>query len=231
MEFDIEHGPAFALLKVRLRPGERITAEAGAMVSRDVHVGMRTRLNASGRGFFGSILAFIVALFRRIFGGEPIFFNEFSSADGEGVVTLAPAVVGQISHHRLENQRILVQPGSFLAMAGDVGLRIRWGGLRGLLSKEGLFFLELYGTGDVFLTAYGGIHPVPVDGTFIVDNGHIVAFEGTLDFRIRTAGGGLLGLVASGEGLVCRFDGRGTVWIQSRNPRSLASWVLRLLPS
>jgi uncharacterized protein (AIM24 family) len=63
-----------------------------------------------------------------------------------------------------------------------------------------------------------------------VDNGHIVAFDPSLDFRIRTAGGGFLGFVASGEGLVVEFSGRGTVVLQSRNVSSLTSWLTPRLP-
>ncbi len=34
----------------------------------------------------------------------------------------------------------------------------------------------------------------------------------------------------SGEALVCRFRGPGTVLIQTRNPKGFASWIRRLLP-
>jgi uncharacterized protein (AIM24 family) len=39
-----------------------------------------------------------------------------------------------------------------------------------------------------------------------------------------------MGLVASGEGLVCHFNGRGRVYVQSRNLQSLAGWLTRILP-
>ena len=63
-----------------------------------------------------------------------------------------------------------------------------------------------------------------------MDNGHLVGYEGQLTFQIGSAGGGLVGLVASGEGLVCHFNGRGRVYVQSRNLQSLASWITRILP-
>ena len=61
-------------------------------------------------------------------------------------------------------------------------------------------------------------------------HGHLVAFDSSLNFKIRSAGGGLMGLVASGEGLVCEFTGQGRIYIQSRNLGSLAGWLTGLLP-
>ena len=99
-----------------------------------------------------------------------------------------------------------------------------------MFAKEGVVFLRISGTGDLFFNSYGGIQAVPVNGSFIVDNGHMVAFDSGLDFKIRKAGGGLLGLFASGEGLVTEFRGTGNVYIQSRNLGSLIGWLIRLLP-
>lgn len=231
MNQEIVHGPSFALLKVRLEAGESITAEAGAMVTRRGPVRMETRLNAATKsGFFGAIVAFFIALIRKVIGGETMFINEFTADGGAGDISFAPALAGQIAHRRLNNERILLQTGSYLASGPGLEMRMRWGGLRGILSKEGLVFLEISGTGDLFMNAYGGIQTVPVDGKFIVDNGHMVAFDGGLDFRITRPGGGMMGLMASGEGLVCEFSGRGNVYIQSRNVSALVSWLTRLLP-
>ena len=63
-----------------------------------------------------------------------------------------------------------------------------------------------------------------------MDNGHLVGYEGDLTFDIRTAGGGLLGFAASGEGLVCEFKGRGRLYIQTRNLQSLVGYLTPLLP-
>ncbi|MFT7625350.1 MAG: hypothetical protein ACI9WU_004541, partial [Myxococcota bacterium] len=145
-------------------------------------------------------------------------------------VSLAPPLSGHIVHRRLENERLLLTTGSYLASGPGLTMRLRWGGIRGILSKEGLVFLEMSGTGDLFFTAYGGITEVAVSGDFIVDNGHMVAFTAGLDFEITTPGGGAMGFLASGEGLVCKLNGNGSVWIQSRNVGALAGWITRLLP-
>lgn len=231
MEYRVEHGPAFAWLKVDLGPNERLQAEAGSMVMRSPHLEMETRLNAGRRGgVFRVIWAFIVALIRKFLGGETMFLNVFQGARG-GQVVIAPALAGSIVRKVLgPTDRLFVQTGSYLANTGDVDTRVRFGGLRTLFGGEGLVLLECVGPGDLFVNSYGGITEVPVDGRFVVDTGHIVAFDGTLDFKVRSIGG-IKSFLFSGEGLVCEFSGRGTVYLQSRNINALVSWVTPLLPS
>jgi uncharacterized protein (TIGR00266 family) len=231
MQFSIEHGPAFAWLKVLLAPGERIQAESGAMVRRSRQLEMDTRLNASrSAGFFGMVVALFVALMRKVFGGETPFINEFHGPNG-GEVVLAPKLSGHILQRRLgATQRLFVQTGSYLASTGTVDTKVRWGGLRALFGGEGLVLLECSGEGDLFINSYGGIVEVPVDGEFIVDTGHIVAFDGSLDFKVRSIGG-FKSFLFSGEGLVCEFRGKGSVFVQSRNLGSLVGWLSPMLPS
>lgn len=230
MQHYIEHGPAFAWLRARLEPNERIVAEAGAMVRRSTSLEVETRLNASKKaGFIGVIIAFFVALMRKFFGGETMFVNEFWGPGG-GEVVLAPKLSGHILRKALDGTRTLfVQTGGYLASTSGVDTVLRFGGLRTLFGGEGLVLLQCSGQGDVFVNSYGGITEVPVDGRFVVDTGHIVAFDGALDFKVRSIGGAKAFLF-SGEGLVCEFQGRGTVYIQSRNLKALVSWVSPLLP-
>ncbi len=230
MEHVVEHGPAFSWLRVGLSPGDRIQAEAGSMVRRDLGVQMDTHLNAGRKaGLWRKFVAFFVALVRKALGGETLFVNEFSAAQG-GEVVLAPALSGQIVHHKLDGSRkLVVQAGSYLASTGTVDTKLRWGGLRMLLSREGLFLLECSGQGDLFLNAYGDVIPVQVDGEYVVDTGHMVAFEGQLHFDIGSAGGGFKGLFLSGEGLVMKFRGTGTLYLQSRNLHGLVGWLTPML--
>ena len=68
-----------------------------------------------------------------------------------------------------------------------------------------------------------------VDGEYIVDTGHIVAFNETLNFTITKAGGSWMTAILGGEGLVCKFQGRGTVWCQSHNPSGFGQAIGPLL--
>lgn len=231
MQHEITHGPAFAMLRVDLEPGETLIAEAGAMVARNTEVGMAVKMN-TGRnaGFFQKAGAFFVALIRKFIGGETFFVNHFS-APQQGSVWLAPVMSGSVAHQRIEPGRSLVlSTGAFVASAGDIDMKMRFGGLKGLIAKEGLFFIEMFGQGDVWFNSYGGIEVIEVNGSYTVDNGHIVGFEGDLSYNIRTPGGGLMGFFVSGEGLVCEFQGQGRLYLQTRNQPSLVEWITKVLP-
>jgi len=218
------------MLRVDLAPGENVVGEAGAMVARHDRVAMKVELNAGARaGFWAFVKALFVALLRRFVGGETFFVNRFSALRG-GSVWLAPPLAGQVVHRRLAGERVVLSTGAYLAHTGEVELELKFGGLRGLLAKEGAFFLVVTGHGDVWYSSYGGVETIEVNGSYVVDNGHLVGYEGNLEFNIRAAGGGLLGFVASGEGLVCEFSGQGKVHIQTRNLGALTSWLSPLLP-
>ncbi|MEI8259745.1 MAG: AIM24 family protein, partial [Deltaproteobacteria bacterium] len=89
------------------------------------------------------------------------------------------------------------------------------------------FLLKAVGQGPLFFNAYGGIHKIDLaqyGGGYIVDTAHVVGWQGTMDYRVRSVGG-LKSLFLSGEGLVCEFSGTGSLWISTRNPGSLASFL------
>lgn len=200
------------------------------MVRQQPQVEMTTHLNAGTKaGIFGKIFAILVAFMRKFMGGETMFVNRYSATSG-GEVVLAPTLSGQIVHHPLDGQKkLFVQTGSYLASSGDVDMKIRFGGLRTLFGGEGLVLLECAGNGDLWVNAYGGVIPIQVNGSFKVDTGHIVAFDGSLDFKVKSVGGAM-SFLFSGEGLVCEFTGQGVVYVQSRNLGALVGWLSPLLP-
>lgn len=230
MQHQIEYGPSFAWLKVQLDPNEMIQAEAGAMVRQTPGLNMDTRLNASrNAGFFAKFKAFFAAIARKFLGGETMFVNDFHGPQG-GEVVLAPSLSGHIMHQRLDGQRkLLIQASSYLASTGSVVTKLRFGGLKSMFGGEGLVLQECSGQGDVWINSYGGITEVPVNGKFVVDTGHIVAFDSTLNFKLKGVSGGIKSFFFSGEGLVCEFSGQGRVWIQSRNLSALVGWLTPFL--
>lgn len=227
---EITHGPSFAMLRVDLQPGQTLVAEAGSMVARHQHVGMEVKMNAGrSAGLWAMMKAFVIAVIRKLVGGETFFVNHFTVPQ-PGSVWVAPTMSGQVTHRRLAGETLTLSSGAYVASVGDVDMKMKFGGLRSMLAKEGAFFLQVGGHGDLWFNSYGGIEAIDVDGPYIVDNGHLVGFEGNLRFDIKSAGGGLMGLVASGEGLVCEFNGQGRVYIQSRNPATLVDWLTRIMP-
>ena len=65
---------------------------------------------------------------------------------------------------------------------------------------------------------------------YICDTTHMVAFTQGLQYSVRSVGG-LKSLFLSGEGLVCEFRGQGRLWMQTRNPGALASFLHPFRPT
>ena len=76
----------------------------------------------------------------------------------------------------------------------------------------------------LFFNSFGGIVEKQINGEFIVDTGHVVAFDPSLDYTISGMGN-FKSTMLSGEGLVMRFRGSGILYLQTRNVSSVASWL------
>ena len=63
----------------------------------------------------------------------------------------------------------------------------------------------------------------------VVDSGHMVAYEDTVQMSLRRVASGMTSL-KSGEGFVFEFTGPGEVLTQTRNPSALITWLTTVLP-
>jgi uncharacterized protein (TIGR00266 family) len=214
MQTEIIHSPGASAARVRLDGGESLTAEGGSMIALGGEVTLETTTHQKG-GSGGLLKAA-----KRLLGGESFFLNHYTAGLSGGEVWLAQTLPGDMMKMALENQTIIVQAGSFVACSAGINLDVGWQGFKNFLSGESLFWLRINGTGRVILSSYGAIYPVPVNGEYIVDTGHIVAFDETLNFKLSKAGKSWISSLLGGEGLVCRFQGQGIVWCQSHNAPS-----------
>jgi len=108
-----------------------------------------------------------------------------------------------------------VGKGGFLAMTHGVVKDIKSQGFgKGMFSGEGFFINRISGVGILFVTSLGAIvqRNLKQGEQWIVDNGHLVAWN--CPYTIERSGGGLMSGMHAGEGLVCRFTGPGTIFIQ-----------------
>ncbi len=221
MQIDIKYNPSYALALVSLEPGEEIKAEGGAMVSMSSNVKIETHKAVKKQGLLKSLKAAVL-------GGESFWMNTFSVQAGKGDVTLAPTLPGDITKMAI-NGTVFVQSSSFLAGSTNLDFDTKFQGMKGFLSGESLFFLKISGDGDLLLSSYGGIEEREINGSMIVDTGHIVAFEEGLEYKIKKFGG-WKSFFFSGEGLIMEFTGKGKIWMQSRNVTSLGGWLKKMLP-
>lgn len=216
MDIELLHRPGNTAAKITLNAGESCTAESGAMIamSGNVDISTTTHKKKSGSVFKAA---------KRLIAGESLFLNHFQAQGAAGEVWLGTNLAGDMMSLELDNENLIVQGGSFMACESQVDIDLGWQGFKSLLSGESVFWLNLKGQGKIVLSSFGAIYPIEVDGEYIVDSGHIVAFNESLDFSITKAGSSWLHSFLGGEGLVCKFRGRGTVWCQSHNPSSFGS--------
>lgn len=215
MKYEIRYRPAFASLFVTLEPGESLVAEAGAMASMDSQLSVRTE-------FFGG---FIPAWLKAFFGGESLFVNTYVNRSHQPLqLVLTQSTIGDMARLQLNGSAICFQPGAYIAHTPGVKVGLQWAGFSSWLAREGLFKLKLSGHGMAFYGAYGGLTQKRIDGEFVVDSGHLVAYEPGVQLRVKLAGG-LFGSLTSGEGIVSCLKGNGMVYLQSRSMDGLLRFL------
>lgn len=212
MHYQLICQPTYSAIEVDLADGESIVADSGAMawMSSNIKTSTTTR---------GGVLQ---GLKRAVLAGESLFQNTYSAENGPGQITLAPGSSGDIASYELTGGELLLEKGAYLASDEGVTCNAKWDGLRGLFN-EGMFVLRVTGSGTVFFNSYGRLEEVAVNGQYIVDNGFAVAWEPSLQYRI-TRGKRIRSFLFSDQ-LLLSFSGIGRLWVQSRSPRALASWV------
>jgi uncharacterized protein (TIGR00266 family) len=215
MQIEIIARPGASAAKLTLGMGETVVCEVGAMIAMSAGVSVETSSQKRGAGG-------LMRGLRRMFAGENFFLNHFSASAPDQTLFIGPGMLGDITHHAMRGGSLIVQGSSWLAASSEIVVDASFQGLtNALFSGEGMFWVKCSGQGDLLLSSFGAIYEVAVDGQYVVDTGHIVAFEDTLQFGVGKAGRSLLGSLLGGEGLVCKFEGQGKLYCQSHNPPSL----------
>jgi uncharacterized protein (TIGR00266 family) len=209
--FRIDARPDFAFLTVTIPAGRTLMVEASAMAAMDTNLKMKTK-------FKGGLARFLT--------GESLFINEFTAEGAQGEISIAPGAPGDLAHVYLNNETIYLQNSAYLASAPEIKVESKWQGLtKGFFSGESFFLIRCSGTGDLWFNTFGAMIELDdADNSLVVDTGHIVAFTEGLQYEVSRLGG-YKSLFLSGEGLVCRFSGKGKIWIQTRKVAPFAGWL------
>ncbi|GAA4448203.1 TIGR00266 family protein [Novipirellula rosea] len=241
MDFRVNHAPVFSTLEFSLaqheyvvaQPNSMLTMSAGISISahvgrldsddesesaNDAAVGDAAATPAKPRprqSLFGSWFGGV----KSMLGGESFFTAEFRAKSDEQTVVLAPESYGDIVVLDLQpDSGYFLTRGSYLANVGSTHVRIKYGGLKGLMSKKGLFLMHATGRGNVFCQTFGAIEhrKLEADETLYVDNRFMVAFSDTVTYKLVKASESLKDSLMSGEGLINRYTGPGDVYFQTR---------------
>jgi uncharacterized protein (TIGR00266 family) len=217
VQVSIRHEPAYALAYISLDVGERIFVERNAMAA--MSGGLRVQASVGGTRVSS-------ALARKIVGNEGVLFTVYEAELFGAWVALAPLRPGDIKVLDLVGSDFLVQSGSLLCYSEGVDVSLRYGGVRSVVMQEGIAYIRVAGEGSAIITAYGAIERIEIgpDESLIVDTGHLVAFTESMQFTF-----GPLSSIAtaalSGEGIVAKFTGPGSVFLQTRAERDFHNWV------
>lgn len=220
--YRVEHGQSFALAIVDLQAEQSIQAESGAMVSMSSNIELQSQMKG---GLMGAL--------KRTVGGETAFVSTFTARGGPGEVTLAPGAPGDIAAIEMRGQTFYVQSSSYLAGDANLQVNTRWGGAKSFFGGEGLFVLQVSGAGVLMVSSFGAIRRktlAPGEG-YVVDTGHLVAWEGTMQYTLRKAAAGFFSTFTSGEGIVAEFTGPGEILMQTRNLAAMAGLLKPFFPS
>ena len=194
-------GKTVPVVEVTLDKNESVYTQTGAMAWQSEGINMKT--NAHG-GVMKSL--------GRMFTGESIFMNTFTSEVENGKVAFATTVPGDIKDIKIAFSKRLTA---------------------GLFGGEGFILQKAQGEGMLFLEVDGDpLERELAPGEVLkVDTGNVVAFENTVKYEIETVKG-LSNIFLGGEGLfLTKLTGPGKVFIQSQNFNDFAGRIIGMIPS
>jgi len=221
MEIDLQFRPSYSLAIVKLAPNERVRSDSGAMVSFSAGVEIETKAEGG----------FLKSLGRAVLGGESFFQNFWKAGSQGGEVTLAPDLPGDIITIVMNGKNLMIQSGSYLASEDGIELSTKFSS-KAFKAGEGVSMLEASGSGKLLVASYGAIYEKTLNAgeKYYVDTSHLVAFDASMDVQAKAVGG-MKSTLLSGEGLIVEITGPGQVYIQTRSPQALISWIIPQVPS
>jgi len=218
MQVNLLYRPSQTLAQCWLQADESVTADTGAMVGMSTNMELQTRSGG------------IMSGLKRMFGGESFFRNTFTARGGQGEVLFATPLCGDMAVIDVGARQFFLQNHAYVASSAEVEVSAAPSSVKGMFSGAGFFTLATQGRGQLVLGAFGGLEEVKVDGSMVLDTGHLAAWESSLEYSLGKSGSGWMASWLSGEGLVCNFKGHGSLWVQSRNAQEYGRLMGGKLP-
>ncbi|CAI7671565.1 unnamed protein product [Penicillium bialowiezense] len=205
--YRISHRDTNSLLTVQLAMGCPLTVRPGAMIAMSPTITLRGAITIS---------------WKKVIAGGSMSMSHYT---GPGELLLAPSVLGDVIVHLVaEGDNWKIGRDAFLAHTSGVHHEYKAQGfIKGFFSGEGFFVYNITGSGLLWMQSFGAIikKDLVEDEVYIVDNGHLVAWNCKYEMT-RVASGGIMSSFSSGEGLACKFKGPGSVYLQTRNLNAFA---------
>ena len=219
MQYEIIGG-SFPVVECRVAQGESMITEKGSMVWMSPNMEMKT----SGTGGLG-----------RMFSGESLFQNIYTSYNGAGLIAFGSSFPGKIMPVDVTNQSWIFQKSAFLASEATVKLSVEFKKKlgAGLVGGEGFIMQRLSGSGIAFVEIDGDIKEIYLapGQQILVDTGNVAGYEAGVQMDIQTVKG-VKNVLFGGEGLFnTRLTGPGRVWLQTMPISAVASAIRPFIPT
>lgn len=218
-------GKTVPTVEITLNKGEAMYSQKGGMSWQTEGIIMRT--NAKG-GVMKSL--------GRMFAGESIFMNTYTSEVDGAKIAFATTVPGDIVAVNMEKHPdgFMLQKGAFLCAEPTVDVKVAFTKKfsAGFFGGEGFILQKALGTGTLFLEVDGDpvIRKLAPGEVLKVDTGNVVGFESSVSYEVEMIKG-LGNIFLGGEGMfLTKLTGPGKVIIQSQNFGDFAGKVLSMLP-
>ena len=209
-KFELLCSDSNKVVKINAVKGEEFIVESGAMVSMSPVFDVKAK-----SGGIGKTLG-------RMFSGEGLFIQKFRAKE-DGELILAPQFLGDIKLIEMDGSiSYRLGRSTFLASTSGIDVNTKSGGIGGMFSGEGLIQMQASGRGTLVISSYGAIikKELGIGENYVVDSNHIVLWDSRMKYSVEFMSG-VFSSIAGGEGLVCKFQGPGELWIQTRNPASM----------
>ncbi|KAJ1459286.1 tryptophan RNA-binding attenuator protein-like domain-containing protein [Pelagophyceae sp. CCMP2097] len=197
-------GHDMQILRLMLEPGEKVTAEPGAMVY--THSGVKASCNADD-------------CCGRCCSGSPCIMATYTGEEPGAYIGLTPNRPAKVIPLPLEGRTFLAKDRAYFASIGDVtvGYDVDTNPLTCCCGGQGLIRQKISGQGTAFVGAMGvhiTKHLQPGE-TILVDTTSVVAWQDTVKFSVKKAGS-CFTMCCGGEGIFnTSLEGPGQVFIQS----------------
>lgn len=223
MKYSIE-GEPLPVVICELEANEKMITEKGAMSWMSPNMKMETVGGGVGK------------MFGRMFSGESMFQNHYTSQGGPGMIAFASSFPGAIRAFEIApGKNVICQKTAFLASTSGVELSVfmqkKVGS--GLFGGEGFIMQKLSGQGVAFVEFDGYIkeYNLTAGQSIIVDTGYLAAMDESCSIEIQKVPG-VKNMLFGGEGVFNTVvTGPGRVLLQSMPIGQMAGTLIPYLPS
>ncbi len=224
-------GTVEPFLHCNLKQGDSIYCEANAMVMMESNLELKGKLQ-------GGLMQ---SLMRRFANDESLFQQYIEAVHGEGDCLLAPTLDGDMQILNVGERQYTLSDGAFVAASSNVDIRAKvQSNIGGALFGDtgGFMVMQTQGMGQLVVSGFGSLFEIEVtpEKDVIIDNGHVVCWDTNLTYSLSASTSqrsgflsNMINAVTSGEGMVLKFSGSGTVVLCSRNRNTYQGWLNSIL--